>query len=142
MGKNWWIIPASILTYILYKKYVLSQTFNVFFKSVDFSQLSFLNPTINIIVQVNNPTNVTAEVQNIRGNLFVNGSNVGYVLGITPSVLNTGTSELAIPVTLVYSGVAQLISTFMAGGFQLDFDGMIKVDYIDLPLKFSYSYGK
>ena len=142
MGKNWWIIPASILTYILYKKYVLSQTFNVFFKSVDFSQLSFSNPTINIIVQVNNPTNVTAEVQNIRGNLFVNGSNVGYVLGITPSVLNTGASELEIPVTLVYSGVAQLISTFRAGGFQLDFDGMIKVDYIDLPLKFSYSYGK
>ena len=142
MGKNWWIIPASILGYVFYKKYVLSQTFNVFFKSVDFSQLSFSNPTINIIVQVNNPTNVTAEVQNIRGNLFVNGSNVGYVLGITPSVLNTGASELAIPVTLVYSGVAQLISTFRTGGFQLDFDGMIKVDYIDLPLKFSYSYGK
>ena len=142
MQKNWWLIPAAILTYILYKKYVLSQTFNVFFKSLDFSQLSFANPTINILVQVNNPTNVTAEVQNIRGNLFVNGTNVGYVLGITPSVLNTGASVLAIPVTLIYGGVAELISTFRAGGFQLDFDGMIKVDYIDLPLKFSYSYGK
>ena len=142
MQKNWWLIPAAIITYILYKKYVLSQTFNVFFKSLDFSQLSFANPTINILVQVNNPTNVTAEVQNIRGNLFVNGTNVGYVLGITPSVLNTGASVLAIPVTLIYGGVAELISTFRAGGFQLDFDGMIKVDYIDLPLKFSYSYGK
>ena len=142
MGKNWWIIPATILTYIVYKKYVLSQTFNVFFKSIDFSQLSFANPTINILVQVNNPTNVTAEVQNIRGNLFVNGANVGYVLGITPSVLNTGASILAIPVTLVYSGISELIQTFRFGGFQLDFDGMIKVDYIDLPLKFSYSYGK
>ena len=139
MGKNWWIIPASILTYILYKKYVLSQTFNVFFKSVDFSTLTLLNPTLQIIVQVNNPTDVTAEVQNIRGNLFLNGANVGYVMGITPSVLNTGSSLLKIPITISYTGLANVIDNIKKGGVHLEFDGNIQVDYITLPLQFSYS---
>lgn len=142
MQKNWWLIPAALIGYLVYKKYVLSQTFNVFFKSIDFSQLTFANPLVNIIVQVNNPTNVTAELQNIRGNLYVNGANVGYVLGITPTTIERGSSILAIPITLIYSGLGQLISTFRSGGFQIDFDGVIKIDYIDLPLKFGYSYGK
>ena len=73
MQKNWWLIPAAIVGYILYKKYVLSQTFSVFFKSLDFTSLTLLNPTLNLVVQVNNPTNVTADIQNIKGNLFLNG---------------------------------------------------------------------
>jgi len=139
MGKNWWIIPASILGYVFYKKYVLSQTFSVFFKSVDFSTLTLLNPTLQIIVQVNNPTDVTAEVQNIRGNLFLNGANVGYVMGITPSVLNTGSSLLKIPITISYTGLANVIDNIKKGGVHLEFDGNIQVDYITLPLQFSYS---
>ena len=139
MQKNWWLFPAAIVGYILYKKYVLSQTFSVFFKSLDFSSLSLLNPTLNVVVQVNNPTNVTADIQQIKGNLFLNGDQVGTVIGITPTVLNIGSNLLSIPVTLNYSGLAQYIETFKTGGFKLDFNGTIMVDYITLPLVFSYS---
>ena len=112
MGKNWWIIPASIVGYIVYKKYVLSRTFSVFFKTIDFSTMSFLNPTLNLVVQVNNPTDITAEIQNIRGDLFVDNIKVGYVVGITPTTLQTGSAILKIPVTLSYTGVAELIKKF------------------------------
>lgn len=139
MQKNWWLIPSAIVAYILYKKYVLSQTFSVFFKSLDFTSLTLFNPTLNLIVQVNNPTNVTADIQQIRGNLFLNGEQVGSVIGITPTILSTGSSLLTIPVTLNYTGLAQYIKTFNTGGFKLDFDGIIMVDYITLPLVFSYS---
>ena len=139
MQKNWWLFPAAIVGYILYKKYVLSQTFYVFFKSLDFSNLSLFNPTLNVVVQVNNPTNVTADIQQIKGNLFLNGDQVGTVIGITPTVLNIGSNLLSIPVTLNYSGLAQYIETFKTGGFKLDFNGTIMVDYITLPLVFSYS---
>ena len=139
MQKNWWLIPSAIVVYILYKKYVLSQTFSVFFKSLDFSNLTLFNPTLNLIVQVNNPTNVTAEIQNIKGNLFLNNDQVGSVIGITPTILETGSSLLTIPVTLNYSGLSQYIKTFNTGGFKLDFNGTIMVDYITLPLVFSYS---
>jgi len=139
MQKNWWLIPAAIVGYILYKKYVLSQTFSVFFKSLDFTSLTLLNPTLNLVVQVNNPTNVTADIQNIKGNLFLNGDQVGTVIGITPTTLQVGSSLLTIPVTLNYSGLSQYIQTFNTGGFKLDFNGTIMVDYITLPLVFSYS---
>jgi hypothetical protein len=139
MQKNWWLIPSAIVVYILYKKYVLSQTFSVFFKSLDFTSLTLFNPTLNLIVQVNNPTNVTADIQQIKGNLFLNGDQVGSVIGITPTTLTTGSSLLTIPVTLNYSGLSQYIKTFNTGGFKLEFNGTIMVDYITLPLVFSYS---
>ena len=138
MHKKWWLIPAVIVTYIIYKKYVLSKTFSVFFKSIDFTSLSLFNPTLNIVVQVNNPTNVTAEIQNIKGDLMLNGQYVGTVIGITPTVLETGSSTLRIPVTLSYTGVAEYIKVINKGGFTLDFNGTILVDYIILPLVFSY----
>jgi len=138
MQKNWWLIPAAIVSYILYKKFVLSQTFSVFFKSIDFSSLSLLNPTLNIVVQINNPTNISAEIQNIKGDLMLNGQYVGTVIGITPTILQTGSSTIRIPVTLSYSGVADYIKVINKGGFTLDFNGTILVDYILLPLVFSY----
>ena len=139
MRKNWWVLPAAIVGYILYKKFVLSQTFSAFFKSIDYSNLSLLNPVMNIIVQVNNPTDVTAQIQQIKGNLFLNGDLVGTVIGITPTTLETGSSLLNIPVTLNYAGLSQYIQKLNNKGFKLDFNGTIMVDLISLPLVFSYS---
>jgi hypothetical protein len=138
-NKNIWIIPAVIVGYILYKKYVLSKAVSVFFKNLDFSNVSFLNPEVGLIVQINNPTDVTAEVQQIKGILKVDGIEVGSVFGITPTMLRVGSSDLRIPVTLSYDGVGRLISTFNTKGFLLEFKGTIMVDYITLPLEFSYS---
>ena len=139
MGKNWWIIPATIVGYILYKKYVLSRTFSVFFKTIDFSTMSFLNPTLNLVVQVNNPTDITAEIQNIKGDLFIDNSKVGYVIGITPTTLATGSAILRIPVTLSYTGVGELIKNINTKGFKLVFKGSIMIDLITLPLEFEYN---
>ena len=139
MGKNWWIIPASIVGYILYKKYVLSRTFSVFFKTIDFTTMSFLNPTLNLVVQVNNPTDITAEIQNIKGNLFIDNIQIGYVVGITPTTLETGSATLQIPVTLSYNGVAELIKKFNTTGLNLRFNGSIMIDLITLPLNFEYN---
>jgi LEA14-like dessication related protein len=138
MGKKWWIIPALFLGYVFYEKYVLSKTFSVFFKGLDFSNMSLLNPTVNLIIQVNNPTPVTAEIQTIKGDLIVDGITVGTVLGITPTVLNTGSSDLRIPVTLNYSGVGSLIEKYKETNFKYKFVGTIMIDYISLPLNFGY----
>ena len=138
MLKKWWIFPALFVGYVLYEKYVLSKTFSVFFKDLDFSNMSLTNPAVNLIVQVNNPTPVTAEVQSIRGDLIVDGVIVGTVLGITPTVLNTGSSLLKIPVTLSYAGVADLLQKYNSINFNYKFTGTIMVDYISLPLNFGY----
>ena len=139
MVKNIWILPAVIIGWILYRKYQLSNAVSVFFKSVDFSTMSLLNPTLNLIVQINNPTNITAVVQNIQGSLFVDGVNIGNVIGITPINLETGSSLLAIPITLNYGGLPDLFNRIRNQRFNFNFVGTIQVDYITLPLKFGYS---
>lgn len=136
--KNWWLLPATIIGYLVYKKYVLAKTISVFFKSVDFSSISLLYPTINIVVQVNNPTDITATIQNIKGDLYLNTIYVGNVIGITPTTLQTGSSILKIPVTLSYTGVALIIKGLSSGGLHLKFNGSIMVDLITLPLYFKY----
>jgi hypothetical protein len=138
MAKKWWIFPALFVGYILYQKFVLSRTFSVFFKDLDFSPMSLLNPTLNLVVQVNNPTQVTAEIQQIKGTLFVEGQEVGNVLGFTPTVLQRGSSDIKIPVTLSYIGVASLIQKYKSKDFSYKFTGSIMVDYIILPLNFGY----
>jgi LEA14-like dessication related protein len=137
--KNWWLLPATIIGYLVYKKYVLAKTISVFFKSIDFSSMSLLYPTINIVVQVNNPTDITATIQNIKGDLYLNNVFVGNVIGITPTTLVTGSSTLRIPVTLSYTGVASLIKGLNTGGINLRFTGSIMVDLITLPLNFEYN---
>lgn len=137
--KNWWLLPATIIGYLVYKKYVLAKTISVFFKSIDFSSISLLYPTINIVVQINNPTDITATIQNIKGDLYLNNVFVGNVIGITPTTLVTGSSTLRIPVTLSYTGVASLINGLKTKGINLRFTGSIMVDLITLPLNFEYN---
>lgn len=137
--KNWWLLPATIIGYLVYKKYVLAKTISVFFKTIDFSSMSLLYPTINIVVQINNPTDITATIQNIKGDLYLNKIYVGNVIGITPTTLQTGSSILRIPVTLSYTGVASIIRGLSSGGLHLKFSGTIMVDLITLPLDFEYN---
>lgn len=137
--KNWWLLPATIIGYLVYKKYVLVKTISVFFKSIDFSSMSLLYPTINIVVQINNPTDITATIQNIKGDLYLNNTYIGNVIGITPTTLVTGSSTLRIPVTLSYTGVASLIKGLSTKGINLRFTGSIMVDLITLPLNFEYN---
>ena len=137
--KNWWLLPATIIGYLVYKKFVLAKTVSVFFKSIDFSSMSLLYPTINIVVQINNPTDITATIQNIKGDLYLNNTYIGNVIGITPTTLVTGSSTLRIPITLSYTGVASLIKGLSTKGINLRFTGSIMVDLIVLPLNFEYN---
>ncbi|MFY7935860.1 MAG: hypothetical protein ACOVOQ_00675 [Flavobacterium sp.] len=139
MGKNWWIIPAAILGYIGFKKFLLSRTINVFFKGFDFSTITLLNPVVTIKVQVNNPTNTTADIQSIRGDLQIDGVFVGSVQGFIPQRVQSGVNILNIPITLSYMGVADLIRKFNRKGFRLDFTGAMIVDFIPIPLQFNYA---
>jgi len=140
MAKNWLIFPALIIGYVLYEKFVLSKTFSVFFKNLDFSRMSLTDPTINLVLQVNNPTPISAEIQKINGVLYVEDQAVGQVLGITPTVLRSGSSLLNVPVTLDYSEVANLILKLRDNKFSYKFVGTIMIDYITIPLNFGYPY--
>jgi LEA14-like dessication related protein len=139
MNKNAWIIPVLIIGYIGYRKFLLSQSISVFFKGLDFGGMSLLSPTINLQVQVNNPTTTTSEIQNITGDLYIDGALVGSVRGISAITINKGANTVSIPVTISYTGIADLIQKFNKKGFKLNFSGKMIVDFIPIPLNFDYS---
>jgi hypothetical protein len=141
MKKNYlgWIILA-VVGYIAYSKYLLSKSINIFYKGLDFSSLSITEPILNLQVQVNNPTYTTADLQNISGDLYIDGAMVGSVFGITPYTIATGSTIINIPVTLSYLGVADLIRKFKTDKFSLEFKGNMLVDFISIPLNFNYNF--
>jgi len=141
MKKNYWgWIILGVVGYIVYSKYLLSKSINIFYKGLDFSRLSITEPILQLQVQVNNPTYTTADLQNIRGDLYIDGAMVGSVFGITPYTISTGSSIINIPVTLSYLGIADLIRKFKNDQFTLEFVGNMVVDFIPIPLNFKYNF--
>jgi len=141
MKKNYfgWIL-LGVVGYIVYSKYLLSKSINIIYKGFDFSRLSLTEPILQLQVQVNNPTNTTADLQNIRGDLYIDGAMVGSVFGITPYTIATGSSVINIPVTLSYLGVADFMNKFKTNQFTLEFTGNMVVDFISIPLNFKYNF--
>lgn len=141
MNKNYWgWIIFGVLGYIAYSKYLLSKSINIFYKGLDFSRLSITEPILQLQVQVNNPTYTTADLQNISGDLYIDGAMVGSVFGITPYTIASGSTIINIPVTLSYLGVADLLRKFQTNKFSLEFKGNMLVDFISIPLKFNYNF--
>jgi len=141
MKKNYWgWIIFGIVGYIVYSKYLLSKSINIFYKGLDFSRLSITEPILQLQVQVKNPTYTTADLQNIRGDLYIDGAMVGSVFGITPLTISTGSSIINIPVTLSYLGIADLLRKFKSDQFTLEFTGNMVVDFISIPLNFKYNF--
>lgn len=141
MKKNYWgWILLGVVGYIVYSKYLLSKSINIFYKGLDFSRLSLTEPILQLQVQVNNPTYTTADLQNIRGDLYIDGAMVGSVFGITPYTIATGSSVINIPVTLSYLGIADLMRKFKTNQFTLEFTGNMVVDFISIPLNFKYNF--
>jgi LEA14-like dessication related protein len=141
MKKNYWgWLIFGVVGYIVYSKYLLSKSINIFYKGLDFSRLSITEPILQLQVQVNNPTYTTADLQNIRGDLYIDGAMVGSVFGITPITIATGSSIINIPVTLSYLGIADLIRKFSNDKFTLEFNGNMVVDFISIPLNFKYNF--
>ncbi len=138
-SKSIWLIPALFIGYIIYKKYVLSTKVSVFFNRIDLSKMSFTNPEIGIIVEITNPTDTTAQIDDVNGRVLVDGIEVGRVFGIAPTKINSGSSMLRIPGTLSYQGVGELINKFNTKGFKFEFIGTITIDFVTVPLEFSYT---
>jgi hypothetical protein len=139
MKNAFWLIPAAILAWIGYKKYNLAQSYTLNFKRINLSNISFANPVVNIIYEIINPTNTTANVQSVTGSLFYNGIFIGNVVNFKQFTIKEGATEFVIEGKLNYTGLSKLILS-LSSKFQIYFNGTIKVDYVELPIKFIYDF--
>jgi LEA14-like dessication related protein len=141
MKNAWWLIPAAFLAWIGIKKYNLSNSYTLNFKRINLSDISFANPVVNIIYEIINPTDTTANVQNVTGALFYNGIFIGNVVNFKQFTIKQGATEFVIVGKLNYTGLSKLILN-LSSKFQIYFEGIIKVDYVDFPIKFIYDFNR
>jgi LEA14-like dessication related protein len=141
MKNAWWLVPVAFLAWIGFKKYDLSKKYVLNFKRINLSDLSFANPVVNIIYEIVNPTDTTANVQSVTGALFYNGIFIGNVVDFKQFTIKQGATEFVIKGKINYSGLSQLILN-LSKKFQIYFEGTIKVDFVDFPIKFVYDFNR
>jgi len=137
MKNAFWIIPAAILVWIGIKKYNLSKSYTLNFKRINLSDISFSNPVVNIVYEIINPTQTTANVQNVTGALFYNGIYIGNIVNFKQFTINEGATEFKISAKIDYVGLSKLVLN-ISNKFQLYFDGKITIDFVNFPLQFIY----
>jgi len=139
MGKKVWLIPLSIILFIGYKKLNIAKRFSVNIWGFDFSTLSLLNPVLTLRVEILNPTDATAELQNIKGSLKCDGVFVGDVKGINQTTIKTGSTIFDFPILLDFEGIFNVLTKLKTQGINFDFNGTMVIDNITLPLNFQYN---
>jgi hypothetical protein len=99
-------------------------------------------PTSQLYINLNiiNPTNATGTVNNVDGKLFVNKNYVGFITQQTElKILANSTTKITYNIALNSIAVLNnIIVAFKTKTSVVNFNGIVKVDGINLPLNIDY----
>jgi hypothetical protein len=71
MSKNLILIGVVFLGWLAYKKIIFAQKINIVLKNIGFNGGTFLKPIVNVKLEVENPTDTTADVQKIIAEILL-----------------------------------------------------------------------
>ena len=139
-NKNFLILGiVGILAFVGIKKYNMAKNVNVRFNNDVLNGGSFPNYNINITLDVINPTNTSAQIQSLNGELIVQNETIGYVNDSTAIVVApNSTTRYSFDVSV---NVFTIVSTILNSDWtkeQITFDGALTVDFITIPVYFDY----
>jgi LEA14-like dessication related protein len=139
-NKNFLILGiVGILAFVGIKKYNMAKNVNVRFNNAGLNGGSFPNYNINITLDVINPTNTSAQIQSLNGELIVQNETIGYVNDSTAIVVApNSTTRYSFDVSV---NVFTIVSTILNSDWtkeQITFDGALTVDFITIPVYFDY----
>ena len=136
---KYWLIGIVFLGYLAFEKYRVYKNYKLSFDSVDYSNFSLIDPLLYINVNVTNDTTTSVYINDFTGNLFVNYKLIGVCENFKPTQINTGNTLIKIPITLNFENLADLNDLFPLEGKNLFFDGIIKIDTINIPFQLDYN---
>lgn len=132
----YWIIGGVAVYYIL-SKTLLAKRLNFLFQDVNF-RAKGLNAEINLSFMVQNPANVSATIQAISGNIYINNKVVANVSTFEKQTISPK-SESLIKITAKPSvfGAVQIIIDIIKKKFTgaVRFEGSANVDGVLIPIK-------
>lgn len=140
MNNKFFLIIAGIFGYVAYQKYFLSKNVKVNFNNLSINWNYVLKPVANIVLSIENPTNVSADIQNITGKLFLQNTEIGKIenLKVVKKISGNQTTNFDFNMDLDTFGIGvALLSTNLKNEI-INFDGVIKIDFVNIPLRFQY----
>jgi len=137
MSKNLIFIGLAFLGWLGYKKYILAQKINISLKNIGFNGGNFLNPIVNVQLEVENPTNTTADVQKISAEILLQNKVVGTVYqDINKTILANQKTVIDFDVNLKLQDAAIVLIQNKFKNQIIELKGNLIVDFVYFPLNF------
>jgi hypothetical protein len=140
MFKNKFFLAGLIaLGWIAYKKIVLAKKIIISVKDFSFNGGNFLSPVINVKLQIENPTDTTADIQKISADILLQNKIVGVVYqDINQKILANQKTIINFDVRLNLENAAIILISNKFKNQTLELNGNILVDFLNIPFNYSF----
>jgi len=140
MFKNKFFLAGLIaLGWIAYKKIVLAKKIIITVKDFSFNGGNFLSPVINVKLQIENPTDTTADIQKISADILLQNKIVGVVYqDINQKILANQKTIINFDVKLNLENAAIILISNKFKNQTLELNGNILVDFLNIPFNYSF----
>lgn len=124
--------------YFGYKKYILAKKLNIKLKDFGFNGGTFLEPIINVKLEVENPTDTTTDLQKITGEILLQNKIVGSIYqDINQKILANQKTIINFDVKLNLENAAIILIQNKFRNQTIDLKGNLVADFIYLPFIYS-----
>jgi len=137
MSKNIILIGLAILGWIGYKKYILAKKINISLKDIGFAGGNFLNPILNVKLQIENPTDTTTDVQKIAAEILLQNNIVGTIYqDLNQKILANQKTIINFDVNLNLKDAAIILVKNKFKNEIIELKGNLVIDFIYFPINY------
>ena len=132
------LVGLALAGWIGYKKYILSQKVKINLKDFGFAGGSFLQPIVNVKLEIENPTDTTTNIQKITGEILLQNQIVGTVYqDINQKILGNQKTVINFNVNLNLQNAAIVMIQNKFKNQTLELKGNVVIDFVYFPFTYS-----
>lgn len=131
------VFGLALLGWIGYKKFILSQKVKINLKNFGFAGGSFLQPIINVKLEIENPTDTTTNIQKITGEILLQNKIVGTVFqDFNQKILANQKTIINFDVQLNLENAAIILIQNKFKNQTLELKGNLIIDFVYFPFNY------
>jgi hypothetical protein len=131
------VFGLALLGWIGYKKFILSQKVKINLKDFGFAGGSFLQPIINVKLEIENPTDTTTNIQKITGEILLQNKIVGTVFqDFNQKILSNQKTIINFDVQLNLENAAIILIQNKFKNQTLELKGNLIIDFVYFPFNY------
>jgi hypothetical protein len=137
MSKNLIFLGVAFLGWLAYKKIILVQKINIVLKNIGFAGGTFLKPVINVKLEIENPTDTTADVQKIIAEILLQNKIVGTIYqDLNTTIQAKQKTIISFDVNLNLADAAIILISNKFKNEIIELKGNLVVDFIYFPINY------